>query len=512
MNRLAYTGLSVAIALPGFRTLRFQDGAASNLAGIVICNAVGHSAACSNLISGGRSGQRIASVPPTGMDEHQAMAGWPIHNQPRLMSATLSVPKDSFLPPAGQSSRIGQQSLPGVIEMPLPLRNSGWRSRGFTLVELLVVMAIIAILLGMLFPAIQSMRATARKSDCLNKIRQLGVATASYEGAQRHLPQGWIELFNTGPATEPYNDPDIAGEPNMHFRYGWSTLLLPYLEGDSLFRSYDPMIRYWGDDMGNIVDDISTVLPAYLCPSDSGDGLNMNWATPAFATQVPAKLNYGANAGVGDPSGGLPYALDPLIEYNPSTAVARGSGEAHEGFSINSGLGLFCCNSRTRIKDISDGQSHTVLYGERGGFDPDAADAGRSSTPNLLIRIGLPPSTLASVNGIVGVGGDGSSQLSMGPMWLPTGHPVNGSYVDDCPLFNTAGNRYNPYDYEINASSDYDGDGLNAYSSGFSSGHQGGANFVFADGSTRFVADSLDILTFQRILQRNDGQVVNPEF
>ncbi len=362
---------------------------------------------------------------------------------------------------------------------------TGIKRNAFTLVELLVVIAIIGILVGMLLPAVQQVRESARRAECLNNIRQIVLATHSYESALRHLPAGWVELFL---------DINGPGEPDLANRYGWSTLILPQIEAENLFKTYDVRDEYWNVDSSlGIVNDAATVIDLYTCPSDSMADINPNWGNLNLA-----KMNYGANAGI--------LVLDPEVEYVDPTAE-YGSGE------LNDGRGLYCCNSRVRFRDITDGQSNTFMFGERGGIDPNAADPAnpveRAIHPNLLVRIGVPSSAYTPDAPLgspeTGLGGDGSASVSMGPFDAEEVARRSSDYADASAVLTD----YDPRDYRINGDTDYDADGLNAYSIGYSSAHPAGANFAFADGSSRFINEFMEDTLLQDLLNRSDGRVID---
>ncbi|MGI9519693.1 MAG: DUF1559 domain-containing protein [Pirellulaceae bacterium] len=367
----------------------------------------------------------------------------------------------------------------------------GIKRTAFTLVELLVVIAIIGILVGMLLPAVQQVRESARRAECLNNIRQVVLATHSYESSLRKLPAGWVELFALPP--NPVNPP----EPDLDNRYGWSTLILPQIEAGNLFKTYEVRDQYWFNGIpsgGTVIDDdAETVIDLYTCPSDSMADINPNWPGMNLA-----KMNYGANAGI--------LILDPLVEYNDNTGVV-GSGE------LNDGGGAYCCNSRVRFRDITDGLSNTIMFGERGGIDPNAADptnpVERAIHPNLLVRIGPPSSAVAPDTPLgspeTGLGGDGSASVSMGPFNAFEVARASSDYGDESAVLTD----YDPRDYRINADTDYDGDGLNAYALGYSSAHPGGANFAFSDGSARYFGDFVEDQVLQDLLNRSDGRVID---
>ena len=270
---------------------------------------------------------------------------------------------------------------------------------------------------------------------------------------------------------------------------------MPYIEADNLYKGYEIRDEYWdnvipsGGTLDDVDDNAFTVLTLYTCPSDPMADINPNWPDLNYA-----KMNYAGNAGV--------LVLDPVIEYNDTTGEI-GSGE------LNDGGGAYCCNSKVRDRDITDGRTNTIMYAERGGLDDFADDPmnpiARARLPNLLIRIGLPHrDTLSDVPlgaPEAGVGSDGLAQVSQG-------------VFDDTVVVATADSGYAAgdvdfRDYRPNASTDFDGDGLNAYSSGFSSPHPGGLNVAFADGSATYIDDFIIDEVFLNLLQRNDGNVVD---
>ncbi len=122
------------------------------------------------------------------------------------------------------------------------------RRSAFTLVELLVVIAIIGILVGLLLPAVQAAREAARRIQCTNNVRQLGLATHNYESATGRLPSGWVSN-------------GLSGEPG----WGWSAALLPYMEGSNITNRIDWRIAI--EDLTH-KDIRETVVATFNCPSD----------------------------------------------------------------------------------------------------------------------------------------------------------------------------------------------------------------------------------------------------
>ena len=126
------------------------------------------------------------------------------------------------------------------------------KSRGFTLVELLVVIAIIGILIGMLLPAVQQVRESARRTECLNNMRQIGLATHSFHDSEGAFPPSRIS-----------SPPNVIPGEECEGPASWFVRLLPYVEQDSLFSLWDLSIEY--ESQNN--DALATPVPLFLCSS-----------------------------------------------------------------------------------------------------------------------------------------------------------------------------------------------------------------------------------------------------
>jgi prepilin-type N-terminal cleavage/methylation domain-containing protein len=204
------------------------------------------------------------------------------------------------------------------------------RRRGFTLIELLVVIAIIAILIALLLPAVQQAREAARRTECKNKMKQLGLAMHNYHSTFEQFPLG-------GQVPQP--------RPN------WRFTLLPYLEQQTIYDTANPI----GGDFQSPYTGVSVVLKnltvsAYACPSSSL-GSNTNSGPTKNNTDLGMCHDYVGIAGATPDPGGRSSVCSPQHRYGGITCMN----------------GLVTPLAQTGIRDATDGTSNTLLIGEQSG-------------------------------------------------------------------------------------------------------------------------------------------------
>jgi prepilin-type N-terminal cleavage/methylation domain-containing protein/prepilin-type processing-associated H-X9-DG protein len=339
---------------------------------------------------------------------------------------------------------------------------------GFTLVELLVVIAIIGVLVALLLPAVQTAREAARRAQCLNNLRQLGVAVQNYVSAEKHFPPGSVAKVYPGQPTHPQTF------------YRWSSLahLLPYMENQSVRDLLDLSLPLYMPGAGYPIADknkagVAQVLPEFLCPTDVRQPVKSAWGP----------TNYVACAGSGA-GGGTPFDTD----------------------------GVFYVNSATTFAKLGDGSSHTVamsesLLGEDTQMDPNSGFAGATPERNYKFLLGFSANTdLTDAK----CNGGQSYNSTMGNGNDPRGFAwCSGEYR--CALYN---HYYPPnaanFDCITSVTVDPTIPPKKLYSAyGWRtarSAHLGGVNAVFADGSTHFIHDDIDISVWRTLSTRASGE------
>jgi prepilin-type N-terminal cleavage/methylation domain-containing protein len=333
--------------------------------------------------------------------------------------------------------------------------------RGFTLIELLVVIAIIAILIALLLPAVQQAREAARRSQCRNNLKQLGLALHNYEATYTVLPPGWV-----APQGFTYvGNANSTNGTNGHGGWGWPAMVLPYVDQAPLSASLRT-----GEDLRFALDDPARLalmqqsFPVFKCTSDTAPIINDRRRLLGFSGTVRrvSTSNY-----VGWNSGSLGWL--PGDTANPANRQ-----------------GLFTMNSSTRFRDVTDGLSNTFMLSER------------------MYKSFQSGTCAVNCNAAVIFGNEWDNNFPNSRR-----NPRFGNT-------NTLGMGEGHINSIFTGSPTAPGANCNAICArGAASYHVGGAHFAMGDGSVRFVSENIDWSpnnainsTFERLGAMGDGQPI----
>ena len=337
------------------------------------------------------------------------------------------------------------------------------RRSGFTLIELLVVIAIIAILIGLLVPAVQKVREAAARTQCVNNLKQIGLAFHGYHDVNKYLPPGMAR----------YHPMDDGGPYNSYF---WSYFILPYIEQTALQRSAPflapPSFPDWTS--GTYLTAVQTQLTVYRCPS-STDAFTYNTTSMG---NIPNRfaMSYATvcSGSIGNPAS--PNGAGECMLHVDDGSWSNTGG--YNGWGFYTDLpwrrdGAFNQNSKVRLAGVTDGTSNTVGVGERFRvlINPALYPEGQDEYGTWSLG------TNSSENHMEG---------ALGSIGIPFNYNgvANGAY-NRFPSSNTAG--------------------------AFSSKHPGVVAFAFLDGTVRLLSVNTSDSVRMALGTIAGGEIVSPD-
>lgn len=353
-------------------------------------------------------------------------------------------------------------------------------ARGFTLIELLVVIAIIAVLIALLLPAVQQAREAARRTQCKNNLKQLGLAMFNYESNSGQFPFAsnvpWAKV-----------DTDANMDYTGPFGPNWAVNLLPFIEQNALYVTMAKFgVPTFGAPTGTPpagTDGLSwrngivgRAISAYRCPSDSKNNSPfVNAAVPGDSTIGGgwARGNYAISAGYED------------YDHQAWGNTKKSSASSLSGMNGLTSTPLCSSNFGSKIRDVTDGTSNQFMFTElRAGLS--AID------PRGIWAMGFPGASVQNAGRAVynpspnnllgGISADGGDELQDGSTYC---NPQNAALGMGCTTSGTL-----------------------MTSAMSRSQHIGGVNVAMADGSGRFISNNVDQLTYIRLSSTQDGQIV----
>ena len=373
------------------------------------------------------------------------------------------------------------------------------RIRGFTLIELLVVIAIIAILIALLLPAVQMAREAARRTQCRNNLKQIGLALHNYHDVYQVLPPGYATTANSVSTAISAGSGWVTGP-------SWTAMILPHLEQANAYSALDwasnnsPSGTPAANCSAAMQTALSTVIPSYNCPTSS---------TPTSFTNgsgyKEGALQYRGIAGSNNYSlysGGYSY-------------YSQGPPDATSGLGVQS-TGTFYVNSKRQFRDFRDGLTSTMIVGESSGLAKgEGTDA--NGVPNCDVQGG-------NYHGWYG-----ATEIG-GPSWWYLGAYLNAGYYAGVAWSQTAyqwvvypPNRVYPSFYNettygpSNLAWNQCGDPVTKYSThccagssdaSLKSSHAGGVHILLGDGSVRFANENIDMTTLKNLSDIADLNLV----
>ena len=328
--------------------------------------------------------------------------------------------------------------------------------KGFTLVELLVVIAIIGILIAVLLPAVQAAREAARRTQCVNTLKQLALAAHQYHDVVGTFPAA-ILLSQYDPVRDRYRGASLF------------VFLLPYMEQGNLYDQWD-----FADPNKNFSGGLRSRAargPNLLCPSEPESENPLCYSSRLTGSSVDRHIkvtSYAGNAGT--------------RSYHPDSGFLETDGIF---FGAGPGSQPLPNQQPVRLADVTDGASNTLFFGERSRWDPNYNTFAERGWDWPLRYYG---------------NWCGTSRLSLAHVTLSSYSPINYRL---------------PFSYDTRAGASPPAGAAADFTyyidlrvCAFGSSHPGGANFALADGSVRFLSETISLMTFRALSTRRGGETV----
>ncbi len=362
-----------------------------------------------------------------------------------------------------------------MVVGPVRIQNS---RTAFTLVELLVVIAIIGVLVGLLLPAVQAAREAARRMQCGNRVKQIGLAMHNYHSAFNQFPTGYYShptRDGSGPASLRIDPVTWDAGPG----WGWGTMLLPFLEETAVAEQIRSERPIWDPLNAEVIE---ARLSSFLCPSATGGDdpfvVQDENANPLLIDGRIIRLgrahyvvNHGQESFWNESGSETSVEVFSNI-YTGATRVVASAGDASRVAD-----GPFYRNSKVGFRDILDGTTHTIFVGEHSSVHSDKTWVGAVPGAHTHPRRVTPVNAAESAATLMFVH-SGPSGGEFDLAGLPILHPINHPAMHVCQMV---------------------------------SEHPGGGNVLMGDGSVRFFSESINQLTFAELSSIAEGEIIDTE-